>query len=111
MLPLNDKESENRFSLNEKKWDSKLNIFTQTSDYAEEQDDCYGYDPTPYIVLEKLLNQNLIKNSDTVIDYGCGKGRVSFFLHNQTHCKVIGIDHSKRFIKKALKKPQKPRPY
>lgn len=82
-------------------WDSKLNIKTMSFDYMEEDYQNYGYDPTPYIVLEKLIKLNLLKKEDIIIDYGCGKGRVGFFLNNQIGCKVIGVDHSKRLLNMA----------
>ena len=84
-------------------WDEKLNIFTSVSDHSEEDDSNYGYDPTPYIVLEEILKSDLLGKDDVLVDYGCGKGRLGFFFHNQTGCKVIGLDHSKRMIKKANK--------
>lgn len=38
-------------------------------------------EPTPYCVLERLANSGLIRKKDVVLDYGCGKGRVDFFLY------------------------------
>lgn len=88
---------------NDKYWDEKLKIFTSVSDHSEEDDSNYGYDPTPYIVLEEMLKNGLLGEDDVLVDYGCGKGRLGFFLHNQTGCRVIGLDHSRRMIKKANK--------
>lgn len=82
-------------------WDGKLNISTQGVDYSLEDDQNYGYDPTPYIVLEKLVQLDILKREDVVVDYGCGKGRISFFVNSQIGCKVIGIDHSKKLIEFA----------
>mgnify|MGYP002621388566 CR=1 FL=1 len=84
-------------------WDEKLNIRTSVSDYAEEDDLNYGYDPTPYLVLEEIIKLDCLKESDVLVDYGCGKGRLSFFFNNELGCKVIGIDHSRRLLKKAKK--------
>lgn len=86
---------------NDIKWDRKLNIDTNVPDFGEEDYQNYGYDPTPYIVLEELIKTGYITKGDVLIDYGCGKGRVEFFLNNQIGCKTIGIDHSKRLINKA----------
>lgn len=85
----------------EEKWDVKLNVNTCVYDYSQEDYQNYGYDPTPYVVLEELVKLDLIKKDDIIVDYGCGKGRIGFFLNNQVGCKVIGIDHNKRLIKKA----------
>lgn len=84
-------------------WDSKLNVSTNIFDYMKEDYQNYGYDPTPYVVLEELVKTDLIKRDDVVVDYGCGKGRVGFFLNNQVECKVIGIDHSERLLEFAKK--------
>ncbi len=85
----------------EEKWDMKLNVNTCVYDYSQEDYQNYGYDPTPYVVLEELVKLDLIKKDDIIVDYGCGKGRIGFFLNNKVGCKVIGIDHNKRLIKKA----------
>lgn len=82
-------------------WDSKLNIYTEIFDYFEEDYQNYGYDPTPYIVLEELIKLDMLKKDDVLVDYGCGKGRIEFFINNQVGCKVIGIDHSERLLKVA----------
>lgn len=82
-------------------WDSKLNIYTEIFDYFEEDYQNYGYDPTPYVVLEELIKLDMLKKDDVLVDYGCGKGRIEFFINNQVECKVIGIDHSERLLKVA----------
>ena len=84
-----------------KQWDEKLKIYTNIFDYFEEDYQNYGYDPTPYVVLEALVKLNLINEEDIVVDYGCGKGRIEFFLNNQIGCRVIGVDHSERLLKVA----------
>lgn len=86
---------------NDIQWDKKLNISTNIFDYMEEDYQNYGYDPTPYIVLEELIKLNLIKKEDVLLDYGCGKGRIEFFINNQVGCRVIGLDHSERLLKMA----------
>lgn len=82
-------------------WDSKLNVHTDVFDYLEEDYQNYGYDPTPYVVLEKLIDLDILSSDDVLVDYGCGKGRVEFFINNQVGCKTIGIDHSKRLLSMA----------
>ena len=84
-------------------WDSKLNISTESVDYSEEDLQNYGYDPTPYVVLERLTGLKILKKDDVVVDYGCGKGRIGFFINSQIGCRVIGIDHSERLLEEADK--------
>ena len=82
-------------------WDSELNIYTEIFDYSMEDYQNYGYDPTPYIVLEELVKLDLIGEDDVVVDYGCGKGRIGFFLNKQTDCRVIGVDHNEQLLRVA----------
>ena len=37
-----------------------------------------------------------------VLDYGCGKGRVDFFLAWQLRCRCIGVDYDTRMIRTAM---------
>lgn len=82
-------------------WDGKLNISSGSVDYSNEDSQNYGYDPTPYVVLEDLVRLDLLKKEDVVVDYGCGKGRIGFFLNDQVGCRVIGIDHDERLLETA----------
>ncbi|WP_407410789.1 methyltransferase domain-containing protein [Methanobrevibacter sp.] len=82
-------------------WDHILNISTESVDYSDEDNQNYGYDPTPYIVLERLVELDILKKDDVVVDYGCGKGRICFFINSQVGCRIIGIDHSERLLEIA----------
>lgn len=62
----------------------------------------YPYEPTPYSVLERLAESGLFVSNDTVLDYGCGKGRVGFFLSYRTKAKSIGIEYDERIYQSAL---------
>lgn len=87
---------------NDTTWDKLLKIKTTGRDATNS--DCYNYpyEPTPYCVLERLANSGLITSEDTVLDYGCGKGRVEFFLAYQTKAKCIGIEYDERIYTKAM---------
>lgn len=61
------------------------------------------YEPTPYSALEELLKHYTIDENDTIVDFGCGLGRVGIFLHYKTNASVIGIDMNEQFIKEAIK--------
>ena len=77
-------------------WDKKLNINTEGRDATLEDSHHYPYEPTPYSVLERLVDSDYITCENKVIDYGSGKGRVGFFLNDQIGCKVLGIDFDER---------------
>lgn len=86
---------------NENAWDKLLNIKTSGRDDTNADLYRYPYEPTPYCVLERLANSGLIRKGDFVLDYGCGKGRVSFFLSYQTKAKTIGIEYDERIYARA----------
>ena len=62
--------------MNEEKWDRLLQIRTGGRDDSSADQYRYPYEPTPYPVLERLANAGLIGKGNTLLDYGCGKGRV-----------------------------------
>ena len=87
---------------NEKTWDKLLQIKTSGRDASNSDQYRYPYEPTPYSVLERLANSGLIRKSDVVLDYGCGKGRVDFFLSYQTKANTLGIEYDERIYQGVL---------
>ena len=87
---------------NESRWDKLLNIRTMGRDDTHADQYRYPYEPTPYSVLERLANSGYIRKGNTLIDYGCGKGRVDYFLSYQTRCSSIGIEYDERIYEKAV---------
>ena len=87
---------------NENTWDKLLQIKTSGRDDSNSDQYRYPYEPTPYSVLERLANSGLIRKKDIVLDYGCGKGRVDFFLSYQTKANTIGIEYDERIYQSAL---------
>lgn len=73
-----------------------MNICTIGGDAPLEDANHYPYEPTPYSVLERIVENDYINAEDIVVDYGCGKGRVGFFLNNMIGCQVLGIDYDER---------------
>ena len=86
---------------NETRWDKLLHIRTMGRDDSNADRYRYPYEPTPYSVLERLANAGYMRKGNTVLDYGCGKGRVDFFLSYQTRCASIGIEYDERIYEKA----------
>ena len=86
----------------ESAWDASLHI--QTTGRDETNADAYHhpYEPTPYSVLERLADSGLIGEEDVVLDYGCGKGRVGFFLAERIKAKTIGIEYDDHIYQSAL---------
>lgn len=86
----------------ENKWDLTLHIQTAGRDDSHADAYHHPYEPTPYGVLERLAQSGLITKDDTVLDYGCGKGRVGFFLSHCAGAKTIGIEYDERIYRDAL---------
>ena len=83
-------------------WDSRLQINTCGRDDTNSDEYRYPYEPTPYSVLERLSRSGLINENDVVLDYGCGKGRVGFFLAYETKARSIGIEYDHKIYESAL---------
>src|SRR4051812_19160080 len=62
----------------------------------------HPYEPTPYSALEILFDQYTCKRSDRIVDFGCGKGRLNFYIHYLFHATVTGIEMNEVFYQKAI---------
>ena len=88
-------------SCQEAEWDKLLKVKTSGRDDSHSTVYCYPYEPTPYSVLERLANSGYIRKNNMLLDYGCGKGRVDYFLSYQTRCRSIGIEYDERIYELA----------
>ncbi|MBR6578927.1 MAG: methyltransferase domain-containing protein [Clostridia bacterium] len=86
----------------ENSWDKLLQIKTVGRDDTNSDEYRYPYEPTPYSVLERLASSGLFGKGDVVLDYGCGKGRVGFFLSYKTKAEEIGIEYDEDIYQSAL---------
>ncbi|MDO5590443.1 MAG: methyltransferase domain-containing protein [Lachnospiraceae bacterium] len=91
----------------ETQWDKLLKIKTTGRDDSHSDQYRYPYEPTSYLVLERLANSGLIRKNNTLIDYGTGKGRVCFYLSYQTRCKSIGIEYDERIFQGAMENKER----
>ena len=83
-------------------WDKLLQIKTVGRDDTGADQYHHPYEPTPYCVLERLAGSGWIGKDDVVLDYGCGKGRVGFFLSYRAKAKTLGIVYDERIYGGAL---------
>lgn len=51
-----------------------------------------GYMPTPYEIVEKMLNMAKVRSNDLVYDLGCGDGRVVIMAAKERGAKGVGVD-------------------
>ena len=87
---------------NERTWDRLLQIDTVGRDDINADQYHHPYEPTPYSVLERLAQSGFFTEEDVVVDYGCGKGRVGFFLGYRTKSRVIGIEYDPHIYQGAM---------
>lgn len=82
--------------------EKRFNIKTEELYFFEDKFSLYKdsliYQPTPYSILEKTLDYLRPKTEDIFIDFGCGKGRVLFFVALQKLKKVKGVEIHKELI-------------
>ena len=90
----------------EQSWDKLLQIKTGGRDDTNADQYHHPYEPTPYAVLERMAASGLFRETDTVLDYGCGKGRVGFFLSYRTKAQTIGIEYDEHIYADAMENRQ-----
>lgn len=82
-------------------WEKKLNIRTAAADYEKDDRHHNRYEPTEYAVLERLAASGRIEKGDVLVDYGCGKGRVGFFLNYALGIDTVGVEYSPEIYRAA----------
>lgn len=83
--------------------DNKLGI--QTEEIQEDRADTYHrhrYEPTPYEVLEELFSYYTPEEKDVIVDYGCGLGRLNFYIENRYSLSSTGVEYSYEYYRRAL---------
>ena len=88
--------------ISEREWDRRLGIVTTGLDATHADLHHNAYEPTPYTVLGRLVESGYVRESGNWIDYGCGKGRVSFFLHAHTGCRITGVEFEPSIYEAAM---------
>lgn len=63
--------------------------------------DCV-YVPTPYDVVEKMLEMAKVKKTDVVYDLGCGDGRIVVEAAKKAGCKAVGVEIEPNRVREAL---------
>ena len=77
-------------------WEKRLGVSTGAARHEKDDSNHSRYEPTPYAVLERLAGSGLIGRENVLVDYGCGKGRVSFFMTQALGCRSVGVEYDAR---------------
>lgn len=89
--------------MDEKYYEKLLNIKTSGKQKSTNELWHYNiYEPTSYSALELLSKQYNFTSKDSVIDFGCGKGRFNFYINHFFDSTVTGIEMSAFFYKEAM---------
>lgn len=82
--------------------DSILNILTEG--VQEDNKDTFHnhrYEPTSYDILEQIFEAFPLSPSDVLVDYGCGKGRLNYYVHHRFGCGTVGIEYNPQYCSDA----------
>ena len=60
------------------------------------------YEASEYEGLEQIFDLVQLKPEDTIVDFGCGMGRVLFFCNQRFLCRVKGIEYDKKIYEQLL---------
>lgn len=61
------------------------------------------YEATPYSILYALFQKYNLKGTDSFVDFGCGKGRLLFYVHHRFGVPVTGVEMNEQLYEKTLK--------
>ena len=89
--------------MNEKDRDRLLRIRTTNLSEQPNQSIHYShYEATRYSILDKLFDAYELTKSDEFVDFGCGKGRIMFYVHNRFGTAVKGVEMNEKIFRVAL---------
>lgn len=70
---------------------------------AESSPHYYHYEATPYAILYHLFEEYKLQKTDGFVDFGSGKGRLLFYIHQLFGCSITGVEMNKFLHQKAIK--------
>lgn len=89
--------------MKEQDYERLLNIKTSGKEKLLNDSFHYNvYEPTSYDALALLTKEYNIHSEDSIIDFGCGKGRLNFYLNYFFGATVTGIEMNKYYFEEAI---------
>lgn len=90
--------------LTENEGDELLNIRTKGNQQGFHESLHHNrYEPTPYKILKVLFSRYHLASEDRLVDFGCGKGRMNFYIHHLAGSSSAGVEMNTDFYEDALK--------
>ncbi|GMA61299.1 SAM-dependent methyltransferase [Alicyclobacillus fastidiosus] len=87
--------------MKEQYYDKLLHIKTDGNQNFPSDFHYYRYEPTPYNALEQLFEWYELNSNNRLVDFGCGKGRLNFFVHYLFQGSVVGVEMNETFYQSA----------
>lgn len=89
--------------MKEKYYDKLLNINTiGNQNWKSTSTHNHPYEPTLYIALEELFEDYNLSKDDHIVDFGCGMGRLIFYINYYFKSYVTGVEINERYYEEAL---------
>ncbi|MBS4179417.1 methyltransferase [Lederbergia citrea] len=89
--------------MKEQFYDALLNVKTVGDQRGFNQSvHYYRYEPTPYSALETLFSDYVLNSNDRIVDFGCGKGRLNFYINYLFNVSVVGVEMNEAFYQEAV---------
>jgi len=89
--------------MKEQAYERKLNIATAGNQRGFTDSLHHNrYEPTPYELLDRLFAHYWLSPEDRLVDVGCGKGRLNFYVHHLFGAESVGIEMNPVFYAEAI---------
>ena len=89
--------------MKEKNYDKLLNINTiGNQNWNKTSTHNHPYEPTLYIALDELFENYKLSEDDHIVDFGCGMGRLIFYINHFFNSYVTGVEINDRYYEEAL---------
>ena len=89
--------------MEEKSYEKLLNINTTGEElWSDKIAHYHPYQATLYQALDILFKAYSIKESDYIVDFGCGKGRLNFYINYFFKANVVGVEMDERYYHDCL---------
>lgn len=89
--------------MEEQYYEDLLNIKTTGEKLWDENIAHYHpYQATAYFALEILFRRYIVDKNDNIVDFGCGKGRLIFYINYFYKARVTGVEMDKNYYRDCL---------
>lgn len=90
--------------MTEQNYENLLNIKTTGEKLWDKSITHYHpYQATDYFALDILFKFYNLESKDNIVDFGCGKGRLLFYINHYFKSKVTGVEMDEIYYKDCLK--------